>query len=195
MTLPVYDVRKTQVSVETIWHERGPLLSQPLRIGTALAVIRNPFAGRYEPDLLAFQAGLRDLGRELAASLVEQLGGKNAIEAYGKGMIVGEDGELEHAAVWHEAGGWAMREALGEPKAIVPAAKTVGGLGTRLMVPLGHIRASYVRSHFGTAEMTIWDGPRRDEIVYGLVMATGGRPHARIGGLAASDIKVNDGQR
>jgi Amino acid synthesis len=110
-------------------------------------------------------------------------------------MIVGEDGELEHAAVWHEAGGWAMREALGEPKAIVPAAKTIGGLGTRLMVPLGHIRASYVRSHFGTAEMTIWDGPRRDEIAYGLVMATGGRPHARIGGLAASDIKVNDGQR
>lgn len=195
MTTPVYDIRKTQVSVETIWHERGPRLPQPLRIGTALAVIRNPFAGRYEPDLLAFQAGLRDLGRELAASLVEQLGGRNAIEAYGKGMIVGEDGELEHAAVWHEAGGWAMREALGEPKAIVPAAKTIGGLGTRLMVPLGHIRASYVRSHFGTAEMTIWDGPRRDEIVYGLVMATGGRPHARIGGLAASDIKVNDGQR
>lgn len=195
MTSPVYDVRKTQLSVETIWHERGPRLSQPLRIGTALAVIRNPFAGRYEPDLLAFQAGLRDLGRELAASLVEQLGGKSAIEAYGKGMIVGEDGELEHAAVWHEAGGWAMREALGEPKAIVPAAKTIGGLGTRLMVPLGHIRASYVRSHFGTAEMTIWDGPRRDEIVYGLVMATGGRPHARIGGLAASDIRVNDGQR
>jgi Amino acid synthesis len=195
MTAPVYDIRKTQVSVETVWHERGPQLSQPLRIGTALAVIHNPFAGRYEPDLLAFQAGLRDLGRELAASLVQQLGGKSAIEAYGKGMIVGEDGELEHAAVWHEAGGWAMREALGEPKAIVPAAKTIGGLGTRLMVPLGHIRASYVRSHFGTAEMTIWDGPRRDEIVYGLVMATGGRPHARIGGLAASDIKVNDGQR
>jgi hypothetical protein len=144
---------------------------------------------------MAFQAELRELGRTLAAELVQALDGKDKIEAYGKGMIVGDDGELEHAAVWHEAGGWAMREILGQPKAIVPAAKTVGGIGTRLMVPLGHIEAAYVRSHFSTAEMTIWDGPRRDEIAFGLVMATGGRPHARIGGLAASDISVHDGQR
>jgi hypothetical protein len=190
-----YDIRKTQTSVETIWHERGPRLAQPLRVGTTLAIIRNPFAGRYEPDLMAFQAELRELGRTLAAELVQALGGKERIEAYGKGMIVGDDGELEHAAVWHEAGGWAMREILGQPKAIVPAAKTVGGIGTRLMVPLGHIEAAYVRSHFSTAEMTVWDGPRRDEIAFGLVMATGGRPHARIGGLAASDISVHDGQR
>jgi hypothetical protein len=190
-----YDIRKTQISVETIWHERGPRLAVPLRVGTALAIIRNPFAGRHEPDLMPFQAELRDLGRELATELVQQLGGKDKIEAYGKGMIIGEDGELEQGAVWHEAGGWAMREVLGQPKAIVPAAKTVGGLGTRLMVPLGHIEAAYVRSHFGTAEMTIWDGPRRDEIVFGLVMATGGRPHARIGGLEVSGISAHDGQR
>ena len=190
-----YDIRKTQISVETIWHERGPRLIQPLRVGTALAIIRNPFAGRYEPDLMPFQAELRELGRELATGLIARLGGKDSIEAYGKGMIVGEDGELEHAAVWHEAGGWGMREVLGQPKAIVPAAKTVGCVGTRLMVPLGHIHAAYVRSHFGTAEMTIWDGPRRDEIAFGLVMATGGRPHARIGGLAVSGISANDGQR
>jgi Amino acid synthesis len=124
-----------------------------------------------------------------------QLGGASHIEAYGKGIIVGEDGELEHGAVWHEAGGQGMREVLGQPKAIVPAAKTIGGAGTRLMVPLGHIHAAYVRSHFGTAEMTVWDAPRRDEIAFGLVMATGGRPHARIGGLAASEISVHDGQR
>lgn len=94
-----YDIRKTQTSVETIWHERGPRLAQPLRVGTALAIIRNPSAGRYEPDLMAFQAELRELGRTLAAELVQALGGKDKIEAYGKGMIVGEDGELEHAAV------------------------------------------------------------------------------------------------
>jgi hypothetical protein len=88
-----------------------------------------------------------------------------------------------------------MRQVLGERKAIVPAAKTVGGMGTRLMVPLGHTQAAYVRSHFGTAEMTVWDGPRRNEIVFGLVMATGGRVHARIGGLAASEIKGEDGLR
>src|SRR3546814_5917014 len=88
-------------------------------------------------------------------------------------IFVGEDGELEHGAVWHEAGGWALREALGDPKAIVPAAKTIGALGTRLMIPLGHIRAAYVRSHFSTAEMTVWDGPRRGEIAFGQI----GRAH------------------
>ncbi|MHC4048586.1 amino acid synthesis family protein [Bradyrhizobium sp. 25ACV] len=190
-----YDIRKTALSVETIWHERGPRLEQPLLVGTAVAVIRNPFAGRYESDLMPLQASLRELGRELAGALIAQLGGAPRIEAYGKGIIVGEDGELEHGAVWHEAGAHGMREVLGQPKAIVPAAKTIGGPGTRLMVPLGHIHAAYVRSHFGTAEMTLWDAPRRDEIAFGLVMATGSRPHARIGGLKASEISVHDGQR
>jgi hypothetical protein len=193
--MSAYDVRKTALNVETIWHERGPRLAKPLLVGTSIAVIRNPFAGRYEADLMPFQASLRELGRELAAVLIARLGGADEIEAYGKGIVVGSDGELEHGAVWHEAGGWAAREALGNPKAIVPAAKTIGGPGTRLMVPLGHIDAAYVRSHFGTAEMTVWDAPRRDEIAFGLVMATGGRPHARIGGLAVPDISVHDGQR
>lgn len=151
-----HDIRKTALSVETTWHERGPRLEKPLLVGTAIAVIRNPFAGRFEPDLMPFQASLRELGRELATRLIAQLGGAAQIEAYGKGIIVGEDGELEHGAVWHEAGGQGMREVLGQPKAIVPAAKTIGGPGTRLMVPLGHIHAAYVRSHFGTAEMTLW---------------------------------------
>lgn len=193
--MSAYDVRKTALTVETVWHERGPRLAAPLLVGTSIAVIRNPFAGRYEPGLMLLQASLRDLGRELAVALIARLGGADKVEAYGKGIVVGEDGELEHGAVWHEAGGWAAREALGDPKAIVPAAKTIGGPGTRLMVPLGHIHAAYVRSHFGTAEMTVWDAPRRDEIAFALVMATGGRPHARIGGLAASDISVHDGQR
>ena len=188
------DVRKTQLSVEEVWRERGPRRDAPLRVATAIAVIQNPFAGRYEADLLPFQAELRGLGAQLSAMLVESLG-RDGIEAYGKGAIVGEDGELEHGAVWHEAGGWALRAALGEPKAIVPAAKTLGGLGARLMIPLGHIHAAYVRSHFSIAEMTVWDGPRRDEIVFGLAAATGGRIDARIGGLAVGDIKVHDGLR
>ena len=192
--MPRFDIRKTVVAVEEIWHERGPRATVPLRVATAAAVIKNPFAGRYEPNLMPFMADLRELGTLLSKMLLEQLGA-DKIEAYGKGAIVGEDGELEHGALWHEAGGWAMRELLGQPKAIVPAAKTVGTLGTRLMIPLGHIHAAYVRSHFGTAELTIWDAPRRDEIVYGLAMATGGRVHQRSGGLAAKDIKSNDGQR
>ncbi len=190
------DIRKTETSVATVWREPlGPRLEKPLLVGTSLAVIANPFAGKYEEDLLPFQAILRELGASLASRLIEALGGKDAIEAYGKGMIVGEDGELEHGAVWHEAGGWALRARLGEPKAIVPAAKTVAVMGSRLMVPMGHIHAAYVRSHFSTAEMTVWDAPRRNEIVLGFVAATGGRPYARIGGLSASDIKGDDGLR
>ncbi len=189
------DIRKTRLAVEDIHHEGGPPASRPLRVGTVLAVVANPFAGRYEPDLLGFMADLRNLGRTLAEDLARALGGADRVQAYGKGAIVGEDGELEHGATWHEAGGWAMREVLGQPRAIVPAAKTVGCLGTRLMIPLGHVQAAYVRSHFGTAEMTVWDGPRRQEIAFGLAMATGGRIHSRLGGLAVPDISQFDGLR
>lgn len=188
-------VRKVKLDIEEVFHEGGPRSSQPLRIAVATAVVANPYAGRYVEDLLPFMQQLRGLGTELAERLIQALGGVGNVQAYGKGAIVGEDGELEHGAVWHEAGGWAMREALGNPKAIVPAGKTLGGLGCRVMIPLGHIQAAYVRSHFGVAEMTVWDGPRRGEIAFGLAMASGGRIHARLGGLAATDVKGEDGLR
>lgn len=193
--MSLVDVRKYKLDIEECWHEGGARLEQPLRVAVATAIVRNPFAGRYEPDLLPFMAELRQLGSELSARMIAALGGVAAVQAYGKGAVVGEDGELEHGAVWHEAGGWAMREALGNPKAIVPSAKTIGGIGTRLIIPLGHIHAAYVRSHFGAADMTVWDGPRRAEIAFGLAMATGGRVHARLGGLAADDVVGNDGLR
>lgn len=188
-------VRKIKLDIEEVFHEGGPRSPVPLRIAVATAVVANPYAGKYVEDLLPFMQELRALGAELSEHLIHALGGAKHVQAYGKGAIVGEDGELEHGAVWHEAGGWAMREALGNPKAIVPAAKTIGGPGCRVMIPLGHIEAAYVRSHFGVAEMTIWDGPRRGEIAFGLAMATGGRIHARLGGLAASDAKGEDGLR
>lgn len=188
-------VRKVKLDVEEVFHEGGPRLSAPLRIAVATAVVANPYAGKYVEDLLPFMQELRALGAELSEQLIHTLGGAKHVQAYGKGAIVGEDGELEHGAVWHEAGGWAMREALANPKAIVPAAKTIGGPGCRVMIPLGHIQAAYVRSHFGVAEMTVWDGPRRGEIAFGLAMATGGRIHARLGGLAACDVKGEDGLR
>jgi hypothetical protein len=187
-------IRKRQLSVETIFHEGGPTADVPLRMAAALAVVRNPYAGRFEPDLLPFMAELRALGRELAEELITVID-KDRVEAYGKVAIVGVNGELEHGAVWHEAGGWAMRAVLGEPKAIVPAAKAVASAGYRLMVPLHHIHAAYVRSHFNSMEVGIQDGPRPDEIVYGLVVADGGRIHARLGGLTVDQIKVHDGQR
>jgi hypothetical protein len=187
-------IRKRNVTLETIHHEGGPTAAVPLRMAAASAVVRNPYAGRHEPDLLPFMAELRSLGRELAEALVGLLG-KDRVEAYGKAAIVGIDGELEHGAVWHEAGGWAMRAALGEPKAIVPAAKAVASAGYRLMVPLHHIHAAYVRSHFNSMEVGVQDGPRPNEILFALVMADGGRIHARLGGLSKDQVTVHDGQR
>lgn len=192
--MSLIQVRKRQLFVETIFHEGGPPPAVPLRMAAALAVVRNPYAGRYEPDLLPFMAELRGLGRELAEDLVQVLG-RDRVQAYGKAAIVGVNGEMEHGAVWHEAGGWAMRAVLGEPKAIVPAAKAVASAGYRLMVPLHHIQAAYVRSHFNAMEVGVQDGPRPDEIVFGLVMADGGRIHSRLGGLTVDQIAVHDGQR
>jgi hypothetical protein len=139
---------------------------------------------------------LKPLGLEMARSLVAALGGDaKAVEGYGKGAIVGSAGELEHGALWHVPGGYAMREVLGGAKAIVASTKKVGGPGTRLDVPITHINASYVRSHFDAMEVGISDAPRADEILLALVMTTGARVHARVGGLKASEIKGEDGLR
>jgi hypothetical protein len=192
--MSMIEIRKRSLTIETIYHEGGPAPAQPLKIAAACAVVRNPYAGRYEPDLLPFMAELRSLGTLLAEELVATLG-KDNVEVYSKAAIVGVDGELEHAAVWHEAGGWAMRAVLGEPKAIVPAAKAVAATGYRLMVPLHNIHACYVRSHYNSVEIGIQDAPRPKEIVYALVMGTGGRIHSRLGGLTQENISVHDGQR
>lgn len=193
--MSLIQIRKRSLTIETVFHEGGPPPAKPLRLAAACAVIRNPYAGRYEPDLLPFMAELRSLGTLLAQELVEALGGADRVEAYSKAAIVGTNGELEHGAVWHEAGGWAMRQVLGEPKAIVPSAKAVAHTGYRLMVPLHYIHAAYVRSHFNTFEVGIQDAPRPDEILFALVMADGGRVHARLGGLTKDQVSVHDGQR
>jgi hypothetical protein len=187
-------IRKRSLTIETQYHEGGPIVDTPLKLAAACAVIQNPFAGRYEPDLLPFMAELRSLGTLLASELVETLG-KDNIEVYSKAAIVGVNGELEHGAIWHEAGGWAMRSVLGEPKAIVPSSKAVAATGYRLMVPLHNIHACYVRSHYNSMEVGIQDAPRPNEILFALVMGTGGRVHARLGGLTKENISVNDGQR
>jgi hypothetical protein len=132
----------------------------------------------------------------MANSLVAALGGNaSVVQGYGKGAIVGSAGELEHGALWHVPGGYAMREVLSDAKAIVASTKKVGGPGTRLDVPITHINASYVRSHFDAIEVGLADAPRSDEILLALVMTTGARIHARVGGLKASEIKGEDGLR
>jgi len=194
--MPEPKVRKFLTVVEEIRHEGGPVADQPLLRGAALAVIENPFAGAYHEDIAGFMKDLEPLGLEMATRLIKSLGGdRAAIQGYGKGAIVGQGGELEHGALWHVPGGYAMREALGDAKAIVPSTKKVGGPGTRLDVPVTHINASYVRSHFDAMEVGVPDGPRANEIVLALVMTTGARIHARVGGLKAEDIKGEDGLR
>ncbi|MGB3431890.1 amino acid synthesis family protein [Achromobacter sp.] len=193
--MSLIDIRKRCLIVETTCHENGPAPERPLKLAAACAVIRNPYAGRYEPDLMPFMAELRSLGTLLATELVDTLGGKDQIEVYSKAAIVGLDGEMEHGAVWHEAGGWAMRSVLGEPRAMVPAVKAVAVAGYRMMVPVHYIHASYVRSHFNSIEIGIQDAPRANEILFALVMGTGGRVHSRLGGLTKEAVAVHDGQR
>ena len=189
-------LRKRVLILEEIFHEGGPIAATPPQRGAILAVIQNPFAGRYEEDIAGFMDDLKPLGLMMASQLVDALGGDpTVVEGYGKGAVVGAAGELEHGALWHVPGGYAMREVLGGAKAIVPSTKKVGGPGTRLDVPVTHINASYVRSHFDAMEIGISDAPRADEIVLALVMTTGPRVHARVGGLAASEIKGEDGLR
>jgi hypothetical protein len=193
--MSLIQIRKRSLTVETTFHEGGPPADTPLRMAASCAVIQNPYAGRYEPDLLPFMQELRSLGTLLAQELVDTLGGRENIEVYSKAAIVGIDGEMEHGAVWHEAGGWAMRTVLGEPKAMVPAVKAVASAGYRVMVPVHYIHASYVRSHFNSMEIGIQDAPRPREILFALVMGTGGRVHSRLGGLTKEAVTVKDGQR
>src|SRR6185295_1808843 len=194
--MPEVQVRKKFTAVEEIFHEGGPISSTPLRRAAVLAVIHNPFAGAYVKEIAGFMDDLKPLGLEMARSLVAALGGDpRIVEGYGKGDIIGSAGELEHGALWHVPGGYAMREVLGSAKAIVSSTKKVGAPGTKLDVPITHINASYVRSHFDAMEVYVPGAPAADELVYVLVMTTGPRVHERVGGLRAAEIKGTDGLR
>lgn len=193
--MPKVELRKRLLLLEDVFHEGGPARDEPHRRGAALAVIRNPFAGRYEPDIQGFMEDLRPLGLDLATRLAEALGGADRIEGYGKASLVGAAGELEHGALWHAPGGYAMRDVLNGAKAIVPSTKKVGGMGARIDVPITHVNAAYVRSHFDAIEVGLNDAPRPDEMMVILAMTTGPRVHSRCGGLEAWQIKGEDGLR
>jgi hypothetical protein len=211
------DVRRVFTHVEEIHHEFGPVASAPLVRGAIAAVLRNPYAGTYYADILPMMEALNPLGVDLAKQLCEAMGVfPEAIQGYGKGAIVGAAGELEHGALWHVPGGYAMRELLGwkgdraaylagkggvstgqpgNALSIVPSTKKVGPPGTTLDVPMTHINASYVRSHFDAIEVCVPGSPRSDELIVILAMSTGARVHARVGGLAAQDISQWNGLR
>ncbi|CAN0655214.1 Amino acid synthesis family protein [Nitratireductor aquimarinus] len=194
--MPEFTLRKIALVTEEILHEGGPAPMKPRRRAAALALVKNPFAGGYVEEVESAMEDLKPLGLEMSDRLIAALGGDIAvIDGFGKGAIVGMAGELEHGALWHVPGGYAMRERLGDSKAIVPSSKKVGGFGARIDIPLGHINAAYVRSHFDAMEVGMPDGPRPDEILFVLAMACGPRIHARMGGLTVDEVKGEDGLR
>ena len=191
--MPDVELRKIATVIEEIFHEGGPRANTPQRRAAVVAVIKNPYAGKYVEDIQPFMEDLKPLGLQMAQKLIDALGcDASVIEGYGKGSIVGTAGELEHGALWHSPGGYAMRELLGDAKAIVPSTKKVGAAGVRLDVPITHINASYVRGHFDAMEVGMNDAPRADELAFVLVMSTGARVHDRAGGLAMKEIKGED---
>ncbi len=194
------EIRKIVTTVEEIRHEGGPPPAKPLLQGSVSVVLVNPFAGRYEQDLQWMMEALKPTGLDMAQRLVAALGGASKIEAYGKGSLIGIEGEFEHGALWHVPGGYAMRELIKAPdgamsKAIVPSSKKICVAGTALDIPLHHINASYVRGHFNSMEVRVQDSPRPRELMFVLAMATSGRIHARMGGLEVNQITKWDGQR
>lgn len=190
------EVRRIQQSLQEILHEGGPVAQVPRRVATAAAVVHNPFAGSYHEDIHLWMDELKPLGLALAERLLDRLtpyGEK--VDGYGKGAIVGAAGELEHGALWHVPGGYAMRESMQNSHAIVPSTKIVASPSAHLAIPITHSDASYVRGHFDAVEVSVPGAPAADEMVLILVMSCGPRIHARVGGLAVSDVIGEDGLR
>jgi hypothetical protein len=190
-------IRKLLTIVEETHREAGEAISPPTRKACAIAVIDNPFAGRHAPDLSELIEIGAMLGELLGNRAVAALGIAPAdVQSYGKAAIVGEDGELEHAAaILHPKLGAPLRVAVEKGAALVPSAKKRGGMGTAIDVPLGHKDAAYVRSHFDAMEIHVPDAPMRGEIVVAIVVTDSGRPLPRIGGLTHAEIEGRDGLR
>jgi hypothetical protein len=190
-------IRKIVTFVEETHAEMGQPVDPPTRRAAAAAVIQNPFAGKFVPDLTE----LMDIGEELGALLTERavaalgIPGPSA-ESYGKAAAVGENGELEHAAaILHPKLGTPVRKALGKGAALIPSAKKRGGPGVSLDIPLGHKDAAFVRSHFDAMEIRVNDAPRAGEILVAVAITDSGRPLPRVGGLSKDQIKGEDGLR
>jgi Amino acid synthesis len=190
-------IRKLLVTVEETRMEMGQALAQPTRRALAMAVIANPYAGRFSENLDDLIAIGEELGELLGQKCVAALGIEpGRAESYGKAAVVGEAGELEHAAaILHPKLGAPLRVAVEKGAALVPSAKKMGGMGCAIDVPLGHKDAAFVRSHFDAIEARVSDAPRANEIVVIVAVTANGRPLARIGGLQAHEIKGLDGLR
>jgi Amino acid synthesis len=190
-------IRKLLTILDEVHREMGRAVSPPTRRAVALAVIANPFAGKFEEDLAPLMEIGEELGDLLTRKCLEALGIEGATaESYGKAAIVGEAGELEHAAaILHPKMGAPVRKVLVKGAALIPSAKKMGGPGTPIDVPLGHKDAAFVRSHFDAIEARVPDAPRANEIVVAIAVTDSGRPLPRVGGLQKHEIKGEDGLR
>ncbi|MEN5082882.1 amino acid synthesis family protein [Bosea sp. TWI1241] len=190
-------IRKIVTIVDEVHTEQGRPVSPPIRRAAAVAVIENPFAGRYQEDLSELIAIGEELGDLLGRRALAALGiDGEAVEGYGKAAAVGEDGEMEHAAaILHPKLGAPVRALIGKAPALIPSSKKRGSLGVVLDVPLGHKAAAYVRSHFDGMEVRVPDAPRAGEIMVAVALTSGGRPHPRVGGLSHGEAKGEDGLR
>ena len=190
-------IRKLIVQIDETRSEMGKTINPPTRKALAMAVIENPYAGRYAEALDELIAIGEELGGLLGQRCVEALGiAPEQAQSYGKAAIVGEAGELEHAAaILHPKLGAPLRQAVSKGAALVPSSKKQGGLGTAVDVPLGHKDAAFVRSHFDAMEARVADAPRANEIVVAVVVTDSGRPLPRVGGLQSHELKGEDGLR
>lgn len=190
-------IRKLIVQVEEVRMEMGQEVNAPTRRAVAMAVIENPCAGQYVENLDELITIGEELGGYLGDRCVQALNIEpSEAESYGKAAIVGEDGELEHAAaLLHPKMGTGLRVSVEKGAALVPSSKKRGGMGTAIDVPLGHKDAAFVRSHFDAIEARVSDAPRRNEIVVAIAVTDSGRPLPRVGGLKVSEIKGLDGLR
>ena len=190
-------IRKIIVQVDEVHIEMGQTISPPTRRALAMAVIHNPLAGSYTEHLDELIAIGEELGGLLGDKCVKALGiAPGDAQSYGKAAIVGEAGEIEHAAaILHPKLGAPLRVAVEKGAALVPSSKKRGTLGTAIDVPLGHKDAAFVRSHFDAIEARVSDAPRANEIVVAVVVTDSGRPLARVGGLQAHEAKGVDGLR
>lgn len=179
--------RKRATYIEEVWHDGGTPRATPLRKGAVVAVVANPFAGHYAEDLSGWMEALGPLGDSMAQQLLDAMGvAADAIESFGKGTIVGVNGDIEVGAAWHNPGGGALKRLLGV-KGFVTAGQILGAVGTSLHVPMVSVHSPWVRSHFDSVDIAVADAPRPNEVLYALAMADGGRVDARLGGLSFAD--------
>lgn len=190
------EVRKIVTIVEDIYFDGEKKAEKPVRKVAVAAVIRNPYAGMFQEDLNALIDYSEEIGKVISDRAVEALGKDRDVQSYGKAAIVGEKGELEHAAaLLHPKLGTPLRTACGGGKAIIPSVKKLGRMGDGIDIPLHFKDAAFVRSHFDGMTISVNDAPKADEILLAVAVTDGGRPHARVGGLKREEAKKEDGLR